>query len=163
MLERNKTHDREIALWNARCGINLDANLLEMYRFRECQRSREQWWDRDEKKLNQHADVKVCLGVEKIFAKESFGMSQPAAALSFTNMMNPHLFFSFSIFISFLFIARALPWGIAYRPLHVLAKSFFIFCLRRLAFYKTHDREIALWNARMRIYFDAKWRDHDWW
>ena len=28
-------------------------------------------------------------------------------------------------------------------------------CLRRLVLNKTHDREIALWNARMRIYFDA--------
>ena len=27
------------------------------------------------------------------FIWQSFGMSQPAAALSFTNMMNPHLFF----------------------------------------------------------------------
>ena len=29
--------------------------------------------------------------------KESFGMPQPAAALSITNMMNPHLFFSSSL------------------------------------------------------------------
>ena len=32
------------------------------------------------------------------------------------------------------------------------------FCLRRLVLNKTHGREIALWNARMRIYFDAKFQ-----
>ena len=31
---------------------------------------------------------------ERFLRKESFGMPQPAAALSITNMMNPHLFFS---------------------------------------------------------------------
>ena len=30
---------------------------------------------------------------ERFLRKESFGMPQPAAALSITNMMNPHLFF----------------------------------------------------------------------
>ena len=43
----------------------------------------------------------------KILAKESFEMPQPAAALSITNMMNPHLFF-FSLF-PFLFLSSHLP------------------------------------------------------
>ena len=45
---------------------------------------------------------------KKILAKESFGMSQPAAALSFTNMMNPHLFFFRSFSLSFLLVALAM-------------------------------------------------------
>ena len=96
--------------------------------------------------------------------QESFGMSQPAAALSSTNMMNSHLFFCLSLSISFLLVALALACGkpVSLSPCYFV-ELFFIFCLRRLAFYKTDDREIALWNARMRIYFDAKWRNHESW
>ena len=81
-------------------------------------------------------------------------MPQPAAALSFTNMMNPHLFF-FALSISFLLFPHALPCGKPVGPFMCLPRGNFIFCLRRLAFYRTHDREIALWNARMRIYLYA--------
>ena len=83
-------------------------------------------------------------------------MSQPAVALSITNMMNPHLFFCLSLSISFLLVALALPYG---RPvgLSPCASKGIIFhlCLRRLVLNKTHDREIPLRNSRMRINLDA--------
>ena len=103
VLKRNKMHDREIALWNARMRINVDANL----------------WENEFKRISNHTKLHqtVCLvsvyseerdhfacGVQasgdwfKILAKESFEMPQPAAALSITNMMNPHLFFFFRSF-----------------------------------------------------------------
>ena len=93
----------------------------------------------------------------KILAKESFEMPQPAAALSITNMMNPHLFF-FALSISFLVVALALP---CIKPVGLLpcASKGIIFhlCLSRLVLErnKTHDPEIALWNARMGINLDA--------
>ena len=93
---------------------------------------------------------------KKILAKESFGMSQPAAALSFTNMMNPHLFFFRSFSLSFLLVALAMacdkPVGLS----PCASKGiFFHHCLRRLVLNRTHHREIPLRNARMRINLDA--------
>ena len=110
------------------------------------------------KQLMQKQDVPTF--TKKILAKESFGMSQPAAALSFTNMMNPHLFFFapffFALSISYLLVARVLPCSKPVGHIHVPAKGIiFHLYLRRLVLNKTHDREIALRNARMRIYFDA--------
>ena len=87
------------------------------------------------------------LGIDSRFSptKESLGMPQLEAALSITNMMNPHLFFCLSLSISFLLVALALACG---KPVYLspcyFVELFFIFCLRRLAFYKTDDREIAL-------------------
>ena len=65
--------------------------------------------------------------------------------------------FFFVVSISFLLVARVLcskPVGL---PPCVSKGIFFHVCLRRLVLErnKTYDREIALWNARMRIYFDA--------
>ena len=73
-------------------------------------------------------------------------MPQPAAALSITNMMNPHLFF-FALSISFLVVALALP---CIKPVGLLTCAskgiIFHLCLSRLVLErnKTHDREIAL-------------------
>ena len=58
--------------------------------------------------------------------QESFGMSQPAAALSITNMMNPHLFFCLSLSISFLLVALALACGKPVSPCYFV-ELFFIF------------------------------------
>ena len=67
--------------------------------------------------------------------------------------LSPHLF-------SFLLVALALPCS---KPvgLSPCACKWIIYhlCLSRPVLNKTHDREIALWNARMRIYFDAKWEN----
>ena len=64
---------------------------------------------------------------KKILAKESFGMSQPAVALSFTNIMNPHLFFFapffFALSISYLLVARVLPCSKPVGHIHVPAKG----------------------------------------
>ena len=93
------------------------------------------------------------------FIWQSYGMSQPAAALSFTNMMNPHLFFlSFSL--SFLLVALAMacdkPVGLS----PCASKGiFFHHCLRRLVLNRTHDREIPLRNARMRYKFRRKYEE----
>ena len=93
------------------------------------------------------------------FIWQSFGMSQPAAALSFTNMMNPHLFFlSFSL--SFLLVALAMacdkPVGLS----PCASKGiFFHHCLRRLVLNRTHDREIPLRNSRMRRIFGRKYEE----
>ena len=88
------------------------------------------------------------LGIDSRFSptKESLGMPQLEAALSITNMMNPHLFF-FALSISFLVVALALP---CIKPVGLLpcASKGIIFhlCLSRLVLErnKTHDREIAL-------------------
>ena len=67
-----------------------------------------------------------------------------------------HIFF-FRSFHSFLFFARAVPCGkpVGLSPCAKGKKFIYHLCLRRLVLNKTHDREIALWNARMPIYFDA--------
>ena len=82
-------------------------------------------------------------------------MPQPAAALSITNMMNPHLFF----FRSFHFFSSrplALPCGKPVGLSPCASKgTIYHLGLSRPVLNKTHDREIALRNARMRIYFDA--------
>ena len=45
--------------------------------------------------------ISALLALWRFLRKESqLGMPQPAAALSTTNMMNPHLFFSSSLFVS---------------------------------------------------------------
>ena len=87
-------------------------------------------------------------------------MSQPAAALSFTNMMNPHLFFFRSFSLSFLLVALAMacdkPVGLS----PCASKGiFFHHCLRRLVLNRTHDREIPLRNARMRYKFRRKYEE----
>ena len=73
---------------------------------------------------------------KKIPAKESFGMSQPAAALSFTNMMNPHLFFlsrsSFLFFLSRVPCLEVLPIG----PFICLPRVFLSFVSVDLRFTK---------------------------
>ena len=100
------------------------------------------------------------LKIKKILAKESFGMSQPAAALSFTNMMNPHLFFFFFALSPFLFFSsRVLHCR---KPVRLFACQQgnyhhynFHLCLRRIVLNKTHNREIPLRNSRMRIILDA--------
>ena len=67
---------------------------------------------------------------------ESFGMSQPAAALSFTNMMNPHLFFlsrsSFLFFLSRVPCLEVLPIG----PFICLPRVFLSFVSVDLRFTK---------------------------
>ena len=62
---------------------------------------------------------------------------------------SPFLFFS-----SRLACLVVLPIG----PSRACKWIIYHLCLRRLVLNKTHDREIALWNARMRIYFDAKFQ-----
>ena len=106
VFKRNKMHDREIALWNARMRISFDANFWEM-NSEEYSLSMLDMVSGDQHHLA-HGQVQLCAEVRhyrqwlKILAKESFGMSQPAAAISITNMMNPHLFFlrSFHFFSS---------------------------------------------------------------
>ena len=111
-------------------------------------------------KITQRILQVLVLTPHSFYAKESFGMSQPAVALSFTNIMNPHLFFFapffFALSISYLLVARVLPCSKPVGHIHVPAKGIiFHLYLRRLVLNKTHDREIALWNARMRINLDA--------
>ena len=159
VLKRNKTHDREIALWHARMRYKFRRKYEEGPGVKLSLRLPERLGSGDD---NEQRTYTRYLSVIIIPAKESFGMPQPAVALSITNMMNLHYFFAFSPFLFFLSSVPCLvvlPIG----PFMCLPRGIFYFCLRRLVLNKTHDREIALWNARMRIYFDAKWRDHDWW
>ena len=90
-------HDREITLWNARMGIYFDANVY-------CWDSQMTGGNRARQKTQ--PDARWCAYVMckhfalmwfcivQLIAQEyTFGMPQPAAALSITNSMNPHLFF----------------------------------------------------------------------
>ena len=69
-----------------------------------------------------------------------------------------HIFFFFAFSMSSLLVALSLPCGKPVGlPPYVSKGIIFHVCLRRLVLErnKTYDREIALWNAGMRIYFDA--------
>ena len=88
VFESNKTHDREIALWNARMRINLDASLWDI----PCSRIRSEGFA-GEPLLTESDTLLSNRLQERFLRKESLGMPQPAAALSITNMMNPQLFF----------------------------------------------------------------------
>ena len=59
------------------------------------------------KVIKDNEEVGSCVLAFRVNLEESFGMPQPAAALSITNMMNPHLFFFF--FISVETAHRRLP------------------------------------------------------
>ena len=86
------------------------------------------------------------------------GIPQPAANLWMTNMMNPRLSFIFFAFsISFLLVACALHCGrpVGLSPFCSKGNIFHV-CLRRLVLHETHDREIALRNARTRVNLDEK-------
>ena len=64
-------------------------------------------------------------------------MPQPSAALSITNMMNPHLFF-FTLSISFFLVAHALPCGKLVGLFPCASKGIIHhLCLRQLVLNKT--------------------------
>ena len=119
----NKTHNREIPLRNSRMRINLDASMkksqVESF-LSVCQSIS------GAATITNRESILCILIAWMIPVKESFRMPQPAVALSNTNMMSPQLFFFVLLSISFLLVARGLPCGVAYRPLHVLAREFFI-------------------------------------
>ena len=103
VLKRNKTHDREIALWNARMRYKFWRKYEEEPGVKLSLRLPERLGSGDD---NEQWTYTLYLYGIIISAKESFGMPQPAVALSITNMMNLHYFFAFS---PFLFFSSRLP------------------------------------------------------
>ena len=151
----NRTHHREIPLRNARMRINLDASMkksqVESLLF-VCHSVS------GEATITNIEPILCIFMAWEIPAKESFGMPQPAVALSITNMMKPTniSFFTRSPFVFFssrVTCLVVLPIGpfmcLQVNYLSSLSPST---CVEQN---KMHDREIALWNARTRIYFDA--------
>ena len=90
----------------------------------------------------------------KILAKESFEMPQPAAALSITNMMNPHLFFTISI--SFLLVAHALTCGQPVGCPRVPVKELFIIFVSVDLCWTKRTTGKSLCEMRMRYKFRRK-------
>ena len=123
VLNRNKTHDREIALWNARMRYKFWRKYEEQPGVKLCLRLPERLGSGDD---NEQRTYTLYLYGIIISAKESFGMPQPAVALSITNMMNQHYLFAFPLFLFFLSRVPChvvLPIG----PFMCLPKGIFIF------------------------------------
>ena len=97
------------------------------------------WWD--EHRMRDRAKLLECRDI--FLRKKSFGMPQPTAALSITNMDETHIFF-FALSISFL-VPHDLPCS---KPVSLVMFLQVIYYLRlcRLVWKrnKMHDREIAL-------------------
>ena len=156
--KRNKMHDREIALWNARMRIYFDANVWSFVkngRFHSEEKAEtttpapeerpcwplclEHWFNTDRDSC-QSKDRLGCRNLRRHSPLPTWWT---------------HIFF----FRSFYFFSSRMPCLVVSLWACSCARKGMIFhlCLRRHVFEskKTHDREIALWNARMRINLDA--------
>ena len=165
--KRNKMHDREIALWNARMRIYFDANIKKRFQLQQ-------------RKSLISASTDSPLDLEQLTSApdESYKLMEAHSRLPIRLILCnasknrlgcrnlwrhsqlqtwwTHIFF-FSLF-PFLFFSSRMLWlvvSLSACPRVPAMELFIHLCLRRPVLNKTRDREIALRNARMRIYFDA--------
>ena len=145
-------HDREIALWNARMRIYFDANVMGKVQFLRIETSLTSfhfvtWFASLVCVLKTFNDYcrKYCLGCRNLQRHSQLPTWWT------------HIFFFFALSISFLLVPHVLPCSKPTGLVMCLQVCFYYLRLCRLVLKrnKMHDREIALWNARKGINFDA--------